>query len=416
MLINRKDQINRILDRLLKFAVCYTVFSIPVSITMTNISMLVVLVVFLLRKALVREPLIRTSSTFWVLLVFLAVSLASIAGSTAVLSSLRGIVKYLKYFTLFLVLTDTVRDEKTLKAVAAGALAGLLLVSVDGVFQYITGRDFLRGFPLPYSADYLFDGTFPRIKASMHNPNDLASYLVAVLPLAVCMALYFPAKKIRGLMVLAALPAFFVIFNTFSRGAAFGVAAALILFSLARKDVKPVLLMVIAVLFFMAFAPPQILEWSAGRLNLYDLLVEEGGRRMHWQTAVNMIKAHPLLGVGINTFSLNYSAYSPPGDTFGGWYAHNSYLQIAAETGLTGLAAFFLIAGDVMRRFFRGYAAMKDDSARVISLGFLGGAVGFMTAAIFESALQHSNLAVLFWYLMGILAAVYVISEETNEV
>lgn len=63
-----------------------------------------------------------------------------------------------------------------------------------------------------------------------------------------------------------------------------------------------------------------------------------GGREVFWNTAIEMFKESPIIGKGIGTFN---SYLADTGFTYYGmeWtsHAHNSYLQILAETGILGL-------------------------------------------------------------------------------
>ena len=60
-----------------------------------------------------------------------------------------------------------------------------------------------------------------------------------------------------------------------------------------------------------------------------------------WKEAIAIIKDHPFLGCGLNTYSIVAPKYKIAEG--GGIYPHNSYLQMAAETGLLGLGAFLWI-------------------------------------------------------------------------
>jgi putative inorganic carbon (HCO3(-)) transporter len=66
-------------------------------------------------------------------------------------------------------------------------------------------------------------------------------------------------------------------------------------------------------------------------------------RLAHWQAAVEMFQARPWLGVGFGNYAAAYPAYAlirwpnPLG------HAHNIYLNVAAETGLIGLALYLLL-------------------------------------------------------------------------
>ena len=69
------------------------------------------------------------------------------------------------------------------------------------------------------------------------------------------------------------------------------------------------------------------------------------GRVATNQAAINMIKAHPVFGVGAGNFNYVFLSYTPgnlqkwvrPGKSI-----HNVFLQITSETGLVGLLLFSL--------------------------------------------------------------------------
>jgi tetratricopeptide (TPR) repeat protein len=79
---------------------------------------------------------------------------------------------------------------------------------------------------------------------------------------------------------------------------------------------------------------------------------ESGGSQVHsttfriytWRSTLGMIRSHPWVGVGPGAFKTVYPSYSLAGPTK---HAHNSYLQIGAETGLPALIAFVVALGAV---------------------------------------------------------------------
>ena len=60
------------------------------------------------------------------------------------------------------------------------------------------------------------------------------------------------------------------------------------------------------------------------------------GRSGYWREAIAIIRQHPILGIGINTYSQIAPGYRI---TWGG-YPHNCYLQMASEIGIPGLIFF----------------------------------------------------------------------------
>jgi O-antigen ligase len=69
-------------------------------------------------------------------------------------------------------------------------------------------------------------------------------------------------------------------------------------------------------------------------------------RAAHWVAGLRMFASHPLLGVGIGNYPIAYQAYHVGSFTRPLGHAHNYFINIAAEAGILGLAAFvfFVVA------------------------------------------------------------------------
>ncbi len=94
---------------------------------------------------------------------------------------------------------------------------------------------------------------------------------------------------------------------------------AVILFA-SRKKLGTVPAVIIAV---VLFAGAGAVGWSGGR----DVSVEQGEGRMEaWATGIQLLKSHPLFGVGMGRFTEFFYIT-----------AHNTIMVCAAETGMFGL-------------------------------------------------------------------------------
>jgi len=381
------------------------IFSIPISIAMTNIGIGFSVFFWLIKKILNKDWRLIQNPINIFLVLLLLISIFSIIHSIRISSSLQGIQKLLKYFTLFFIITETINDTNKLRRVIWVLFLGLTIISLDGVFQYFTGKDFIRGYIAGNRLCYMGEYSPPRLQASMHNPNSFAVYLITVIPLAISLALYY-FKSIKSWIVSSIwLTAYFCMFHTYQRIVGLAFIIIMSLFSIIKKDIRAILLLLLIIFLSVYFLPRPVLNWMVNHPNPHDFIVEEGGRRLHWQAAINMIKAHPLIGVGINTFPLNYTRYKISSDTMTGWYAHNAYLNMAAEIGLIGLGIFILMLGTIIRNWWRSYKKIDTADLQAFSLGIFGGFIGYLVAGILESNLQYSNLAVLFWFSLGILVA-----------
>jgi O-antigen ligase len=122
--------------------------------------------------------------------------------------------------------------------------------------------------------------------------------------------------------------------------------------------------------------------------------------RLHmWQAALRMIQDRPILGQGVNTFMANYLDFWVGGERQPR-YAHNCYLQIAAETGLIGLAAF---AGMIVAASRRVWSALRVKAAAATLLaGLAAGLLAFLVHAGYETNFFSMRQAALFWTLGGL--------------
>jgi O-antigen ligase len=79
------------------------------------------------------------------------------------------------------------------------------------------------------------------------------------------------------------------------------------------------------------------------------------GRFWAWEAGLAMVRDYPLLGVGLGRFIDFFPLYRPAASIF--YYvdtmvAHNSTIQILAETGVLGCAAWFVVIGLTLHRWY----------------------------------------------------------------
>jgi O-antigen ligase len=115
----------------------------------------------------------------------------------------------------------------------------------------------------------------------------------------------------------------------------------------------------IAVLALVAlWAPDEI--WSrAGTTLAYreDLSAQE--RLDAWRTGLNVIADRPLGGIGSGAFILAWPEYAP-GDAGPARTSHNTYVQVAAETGVPSLLLFLAAIAASLLQLERAARAAPD--------------------------------------------------------
>jgi len=331
------------------------------------------------------------------------VALCSMTNSIAIGASLDGLRKLLKHVLLFTIVMEGLEEPRHLRWVMGGIFIGLLIVSVDGLWQWYVGTDLLFGKPLSFT----LDGVVPRIQATFNHPASLAIYLGGFLPLVLAVAMQEQGRH-RSLLFGLFGVAMVVLVLSRTRGGFLGFVASLVYLTWALRRWAPLALAAVVVGLQALTTPPAVREWAATMPSLLHQLTQPE-RLMYWQAALNMIQAHPIIGVGTNTFVLAYPQYRIASDHFAtiGPYAHNQYLHVTAELGVLGLVVFTWLLVLVFRTVHR---ALRAERARVpyesaVIAGVGGGLVGYLVMGVFESSWFYSRGALIFWFLVGMVMA-----------
>jgi len=121
-----------------------------------------------------------------------------------------------------------------------------------------------------------------------------------------------------------------------------------------------------------------------------------------WRTTIDMILDRPLLGVGKGNYTKVMDQYRGRYGAGSHSHAHNTLLQVTAETGLLGLGAYLFI----WFVFFRGMLLTLKRKAgsltRGLAAGVIGALVGFHVAGLFEYNLGDSEVNAMMWFIVGL--------------
>jgi O-antigen ligase len=155
----------------------------------------------------------------------------------------------------------------------------------------------------------------------INDPNDFGQLLVCAIPM---MFIFWRPKRVLKNLVFVILPVCVLLFGaylTHSRGTLLALMAIAVVAARRRTGTLPALL-IAGVLFVSAMA----LHFTGGR----DISAQSGSDRTAlWSSGLQMIKTHPLFGVGLGSFADNCEGC--------GHTAHNSVMVCAAELGMFGL-------------------------------------------------------------------------------
>jgi O-antigen ligase len=134
--------------------------------------------------------------------------------------------------------------------------------------------------------------------------------------------------------------------------------------------------------------------------------IKEGRRLQIWRATWQMIKANPIVGVGLGGFWVIITEYD--GGVLGGrarpYAAHNDYLELVASVGLIGLAICLWFVWGFIKRV-RVPLRSRDNFRRAACLGALIGIFGVAVHSIFDFGLHITINALIFSALIVIAVA-----------
>jgi O-antigen ligase len=135
-------------------------------------------------------------------------------------------------------------------------------------------------------------------------------------------------------------------------------------------------------------------------------LRQTGGFRLDlWRSSLEMVRDHPLLGIGLDNFAYLYQhdylregAAAEPNLS----HPHNWLLHVWLELGLLGLVAF----GWLVARFgFLSRAALGNAEARWVVAGAAGAMVDLLIHGLIDNSYFLVDLAFVFWLGLALVAS-----------
>jgi putative inorganic carbon (hco3(-)) transporter len=280
---------------------------------------------------------------------------------------------FIRCIVIFVVLVNVVRTEKRLNGLLLLALVTGIWLSLGAINDYRLGLMTVEG----YRAGGRGGGIFG-------NSNDMALFLVTIVPIAIALLLgsrSLPRKFLFGgcavLMVAG-------IVLTYSRGGFIGLLAALGFFAWKagrRHRVEIVVAGLLLVAAFLALVPGYALRLASIIVPSLDPVGSSEARSGELLRSLYIAIRHPLLGIGMGNYA--------PEMSYRGLVTHNSYTQVAAEMGATALVCYTMFVVTPLRKL--GQIARETFGARAnsrfyyLALGLQASLVGYMVCSFFAS-------------------------------
>lgn len=279
------------------------------------------------------------------LIIILIAMLLSLSPSLSLWGSYhrgQGLYTILNYFLFFILLSLNFKEKEKWDKAFLFILSGFLLSTLYAVFQYF-GVDLIS-----YNLQEKSSG---RVFAGLGHPNYLAYYAILIaFPLLTFKK--FRRNKIFIGIILACLS--LILALTSSRGALIGLFPGTIFFITAcaiflkKKKYLFGLIGLLAIFLTVILAVPQ------SRFSLQEENLRSVNSRLNiWKSTLEMIEDRIFWGYGLDNFEIPFSHYASKEilkyedlNTITD-RAHNTLLDVTAQTGVTGLLIYFLILGEI---------------------------------------------------------------------
>jgi len=248
-----------------------------------------------------------------------------------------------------------------------------------------------------------------RAGGTMGHSNALGHFFELFLPIS--LALYLNRIQPKSLALVAYVFGLIGVFFTFSRGAWISVVAGtllVVIFSTTwfkgrrRKRIllySPfiVILIVLVSFFFKDLIIQRIVQFGANswifRLRTY-------------QVAFNMIREHPIIGVGANNYLVVAHLYGQEiiSSSVEG-IAHNIFLLITAELGLLGLTAFLILLISINKQA-KHLIRISSAFGKALTIGIWAGLISFFLHSMLGWLFRYDPIHTIFWFNVGLLIAI----------
>lgn len=289
---------------------------------------------------------------------------------------------------------ETVRSLLMVLALAAGVV-GLIAAIQSGYGSHVVLED-------------IGENAMNRAQGSFSHPNTLATFEGLAIPGAIVLA-FIGRRSWRPFALAAAMLAIAGVAFSLSRGGLLAIAGALGVLMLWRPIRYAALVLVALVAMVAAtggasFGQLQQTQVLSQRISSISYSAQGVDPRFAvWRGTEQIIKDHPVFGIGGNSFSLvapSYGLLLGPAaeDTYE--HAHNIPLTITAELGVIGLAALTWAAATLLRLLYRGWR-YSQVAERGLVLAITAAFAALALQGVVDYTLRSNVIVAVIFMLCG---------------
>lgn len=304
-----------------------------------------------------------------------------------------------------LVLAAAVPDARTALRLWTCVIVMSALMGLYGVLQHFTGADVFRVHTHIARAAPLAPGRFLAIgNFETHTTYAFSLAFPALVAAAWALSDSFGRLARAAYASAAALVSAGLVFS-YVRSIWLGLFAGLFVMALLRRGAALKLLVLLCVVGGLTVvAVPSLRERARSVVDVqYNV-----GRAYIWERSWQMLVDHPGSGIGFGRYRALQAAYfdeaAPPAEV-PRTGAHSTYLHLAVELGLLGLAAFvwlwLRVFGVAFVAFRRLRSSRGAPAERVLLFGGVGALACFLWGSFFQESYFDGEVAFMLWFTVA---------------
>lgn len=283
-----------------------------------------------------------------------------------------------KIFVLYFIASILIDNEKKLKYSVTLIIITVIYYIYWANAQYLFYHHYGRiGGPKGLSGGGIYS-----------DQNTFAMLFVVGLPFIYYFGWYFKKKLYRYAFWCLIPLGWHAVFLTGSRGGLLGLGTTIVLgaYRTPNKLFRAIIIPIFLIAFIWQAGP--VMKQRFGTIKNYEEESSAEGRINAWKAAIKMMINHPFLGVGLSAFGPAFPYYSDKDPR----EAHNTFFQIAAESGILAGIVYMLIIWqnirDIMMNSKKLSSSKKDINNSFLyhlNEALLLSIIGFTVCSLFLS-------------------------------
>ena len=369
------------------------------SIAICEILLALAVAALLLSGARLRWPRIWPPLALFVLATLISLALSD--DPAAGLKQVRKFYVLLELMVVFSALRDIVLVRRLFLTIAGVATASAVL----GCFQFARKVHEAQALGRDFYAFYMPE----RITGFMSHWMTYSGELMIAIVLLAALVLFAPASRRHIALWLACAAVIGVgLVLGYTRSVSFIAAPGAALYLVWIWRPKVLLLLPVLLLGAFAVAPGSMRARFTSMFRPKKDIDSNQFRIVAWRTGWEMVRKHPLFGLGPEEVNLEFQQYVPsdiPRPLPSGWYGHlhNIYIHYAAERGVPAALVLVWLLVAMLVDFVRGARRAPPGRSDVKCILHAAAAVviAIMIEGVFELNLGDSEVLILFLAVVG---------------